>query len=297
MVAIYVVVKDGQWHSAGHNSGGYEVDQVVALGPEVTLRYIDALGPMDAADADDFWSSLVEGGALIDMDAQRLLVWSRMLDAGQRAAFLDALTRTWPGWHIDWAFRDAWDLADYPGVTPPARPDHIRPTLSEVTSLTASGSYLAPVTVADRGGVRAYEMSLEEGEPWLVGPRILDLLREDLRCTALEAPPLCGMHVDIGAKAVGLWTVETWTGLREAWPELWPEWSLQLWDDRFSEQVTRAAGSLTLPDIDVEEERRTYGERLDELWLESMAERAGESDFVDLPQDDYHRLRRSAIGS
>ena len=297
MVAIYVVVRDGKWHSAGHNTGGYEVDQVVALGPEVALRYIDALGPMDAEDADDFWSSLVEGGALIDMDAQRLLVWSSMLDAGQRAAFLDALTRTWPGWHVDWAFRDAWDLADYPGVTPPARPDHVDPALSEVASLTGSGSYLAPVTVADGDGVRAYRMSLEEGEPWLVGPRILDLLRENLRCTALEAPPLCGMHVDIAAKAVGLWTVETWTGLREAWPELWPGWSLQLWDDRFSEQVTRAVGSLTLPDIDMQEERRTYGERLDDLWLESMPERAGESDFVDLPQDEYHRLRRLAIGS
>jgi hypothetical protein len=38
------LVEDGQWVSAGHNTGGYEVDQVVALGPEVTGRYVEALG-------------------------------------------------------------------------------------------------------------------------------------------------------------------------------------------------------------------------------------------------------------
>lgn len=50
------------------------------------------------------------------------------------------------------------------------------------------------------------------------------------------------MHIDVEAKAVGLWTVETWTGLREAWADLWPGWSLELWDDRSAEQVSRAAG-------------------------------------------------------
>jgi hypothetical protein len=49
------------------------------------------------------------------------------------------------------------------------------------------------------------------------------------------------MHVDVEAKVVRLWTVETWTGLREAWPGLWPEWSLELRGDRFSEQVTRSS--------------------------------------------------------
>jgi hypothetical protein len=154
---------------------------------------------MDPEALSYFWGGLVAGGALVDVDARRLLVFSRMLDAGQRAAFLDVLTRTWPGWRIDWAYRDASDFYDYPGVTPPARPDHVPPTLLEVTRLTANARYLAPVTVADRHGIRAYKMSLEEGEPWLIGPRILDLLSEDLRCTTLTAPPLCGMHVDAEA--------------------------------------------------------------------------------------------------
>jgi len=291
MIAVYVLVEDGQWVSAGHNTGGYEVDQVVALGPEVTGRYVEALGRMDPEALSYFWGGLVEGGALVDVDARRLLVFSRMLDAGQRAAFLDVLTRTWPGWRIDWAYRDASDFYDYPGVAPPARPDHVPPTLLEVTRLTAHARYLAPVTVADRHGVRAYKMSLEEGEPWLIGPRILDLLGEDLRCTTLAASPLCGMHVDAEAKAVGVWTVETWTGLREVWPILWPGWSLELWDDRSAEQVTRAGGSLTLPDIDMERERREYGERLDDLWLQ------GGHELVHFPDDEYRRLRLLAVGS
>jgi hypothetical protein len=291
MIAVYVLVKDGEWVSAGHNTGGYEVDQVVALGPEITARYMEALGRMDPESASYFWGGLVEGGALLDMDAKRLLVFSRMLDAGQRAAFLDVLTRTWPGWHIGWAYRDASDFYDHPVVNPPAKPDHVPPALLEVTRLTASGDYLAPVTVVDSDGVRAYKMSLEEGEPWLVGPRVLDLLREDLRCTTLPAPPLCGMHIDVGAKTAGVWTVETWTGLREAWPDMWPGWSLELWDDRSMEQVNRAAGSLTLPDIEIGRELRAYGERLDDLWLQ------GEHELIHLPEDEYRRLRLQAIGT
>jgi hypothetical protein len=291
MIAVYVLVKDGGWVSAGHNTGGYEVDQVVALGPEITARYTEALGEMDPEAASYFWGGVVEGGALVDIDAQRLLVFSRMLDAGQRAAFLDALTRTWPGWRIGWAYRGASDFYDHPVVRPPARPDDDPPTLSEVTRLTADGHYLAPVTVADGQGVRAYRVSLEEGEPWLVGPRVLDLLRDDLRCTTLPAPPLCGMHIDVPTKTVGLWTVETWTGLREAWPEIWPGWSLELWDDRFTEQVNRATGSLVLPDIEMERELRVYGERLDDLWLQ------GEHELVHLSEDEYRRQRQQAIGS
>jgi hypothetical protein len=41
--AIYVVVRDGAWFHTGDNLGGYEVDQVLALGPDVTTRYVDAL--------------------------------------------------------------------------------------------------------------------------------------------------------------------------------------------------------------------------------------------------------------
>jgi hypothetical protein len=99
------------------------------------------------------------------------------------------------------------------------------------------------------------------------------------------------MHVDAEAKAVGVWTVETWTGLREVWPILWPDWSLDLWDDRSAEQVTRAGGSLTLPDIDMERERLAYGERLDDLWLQ------GGHELVHLPEDEYRRLRLLAVGS
>lgn len=41
--AIYVVLRDGGFLHAGHNIAGYEVDQVVALGPEVAMRYVEGL--------------------------------------------------------------------------------------------------------------------------------------------------------------------------------------------------------------------------------------------------------------
>jgi hypothetical protein len=271
--AIYVIVRDGQWNHAGHNTGGYEVDQVVALGSAVTLAYVDAIARFEPAEA-GFWPYGCDAGALMDFDRQVLMVFTNMLDYGQRAVFLEGLTRTWPGWEIRWAYADKEDFAEYPGVRPSVVTDGVH--LPDLSADNPADLDELPddvtVTVADRtGDVRAYAVNYA---PWELGPKIVDFLHDDQRCRTVERMPRLGMHLDLTTATAGFWTGTSryWQDLRESWPYLWPGWSLQLWDDRWQEQVGRAAGELTLPPVDVVAARVGYAERLDDLWVPFLRE-------------------------
>jgi hypothetical protein len=49
-------------------------------------------------------------------------------------------------------------------------------------------------------------------------------------------------------RTAGVWSaVRPLRGLAGSWPRLWPGRTLQLWDDRSSEQLQRCAGSVTFP--------------------------------------------------
>jgi len=359
--AIYVVVRDGACFHTGDNLGGYEVDQVLALGPDITTRYVEALVRAVAADtggdaydalmrylerfdndadrsafieelarlraginpdqlrpdaartdptqaAPDpvgFWDAYCSGGALIDFDRRRLMVFTYQLDPGPRLAFLDALTRTWPGWDVEWAFRWMFDLAAYPGVTPPVAPkNRSRDDLDELVTDLADlddDDPRAVVTVAAGGTIRAYEVPAYEPVPWAVGPSLLGLLREDQRTAGPEQRPIMGLHLDVDRTRAGLWTTRWWYDIDEWWTRIWPGWSLQLWGDRADEQVARTDGALVLPRVDLAEEIERYGRRLDHLWSTRVREeRSGPADpkspadVVDLSRAEYLEARRQA---
>jgi hypothetical protein len=312
--ALYVVVRDGAWFHTGDNLGGYEVDQVLALGPDITTRYVDALVRAVAADtggsADGpltvgFWDAYCSGGALIDFDRRRLMVFTYQLDPGRRLAFLDALTRTWPGWDVEWAYRWLFDLAAYPGVTPPVVPknpglDDLDEPVTELEDLEDDDPR-AVVTVATGGTVRAYEVRAYEPKPWTVGPSLLDLLREDQRTAEPEQMPTVGLHLDVDRTRAGLWTTEWWYDIEEWWPHAWPGWAMELWGDRADEQVARSDGALVLPAVDLATEIERYGRRLDHLWSHRLRETRiqpvdpnSPADAVGLSQAEYTEARRRA---
>lgn len=79
--------------------------------------------------------------------------------------------------------------------------------------------------------------------------------------------PDAGLHLDIATKTAGLWSIEPLKGLDEAWPELWPGWHLEFWEDDFRQQVARCRGLLDdLPVVDIEPELRSLAERVRTWW-------------------------------
>jgi hypothetical protein len=301
-----VIVRAGAWTAVDFDRGGYETDVTTALGPEIALAVIQAWvvwGEYDVQSTwDEHWGN---EGALIDLDRQVLIINSEQLDPAKRIAYLRMLTKTWPGWSISWAYTGWAAFADYLGVSPPPvqvstpswlRPDRPRPDAA-FASFEAYGSpamfprrkrkrakasdgerFARPLTVADADGrVQCYAMSVDD--PWH-GPELLDLLPDvgDVRFTR---PPLCGMHLDLATKTAGLWARGSYPDVHADWPLVWPEWSLQLWEDHDEEQIRRSAGRLDWPAVDEEAGRASYAERLDDCWLRWIAGTVSDDPVVD----------------
>ena len=274
---VYAVVHDGRWWHSGSKLGGYEVDQVVALGATVTLAYLAELGRWAPEEA-GVWGYRCDAGAVVDLDRRVLLVYTDQLEPGERLAFLDGLTRAWPGWESHWAYDGQSELADYVGVDP-ARVvagdgERTVETADEipVAESQRDGPFRASVTVAVPDGMAiVYELPAWP-EPWWYGPRLLDLLRPEHRREAFDALPRRGIHIDPTRLTAGLWETVTWDRLAVAWPRIWPGWTLLSWQDRYEEQIVRAGGALVLPELDLARERERYGQRLDRAWVPTLAE-------------------------
>jgi hypothetical protein len=89
-----------------------------------------------------------------------------------RAAYLDAVTRTWPGWQVRWAFNGLADLIDHLG----GDISQIRRDTSEPETLywgdrTERMHLRYVVTVGDTLG---YGLAWNANDPWLVWAGLLE---------------------------------------------------------------------------------------------------------------------------
>ncbi|MFF5233309.1 hypothetical protein [Dactylosporangium sp. NPDC000521] len=243
--ATYVTVREGRVTVAHNDVGAYEILEISVLGPEVLTRFLDAwqqLDPWDEWTDDD----CAEGGLLVDFDQRVLMMFSIHRGPALRAAYLDAVTRTWPGWHVRWAYDGIADLIDHVG----GDVSQIRREPSEPEALywcdrTDRMQLRYVVTIGD---TQAYGLAWNAFDPWWVGAGLVEQLRPADRITTAAIVPEAGMHLNPVTREAGVWSaVRPLRGLAEHWPRLWPDWTLQLWDDRSSEQLRRCAGSVTFP--------------------------------------------------
>lgn len=95
------------------------------------------------------------------------------------------------------------------------------------------------------------------------GPALLDRLRGG-GAERLELPevPSSGVHVDEAGRRLGLWTTDGAPGLASALPGLWPGWTIELWGDRYEQQLDRAGGAVAGPSIDLSDGVTTLAEAL-----------------------------------
>lgn len=300
----YVVVRDGVAVKVSRGGGhGLCLDVEIAVGPDETIRTIDAMAAADEAhhDASEatgwFGDTLCEGAVLLDVDARRLLFfttqpWSEHPgdDYEQRAGLLDGLSRTWPGWRIDWAYDGVADIVGHLGEdagdpydTAPA-PDRLyapgEDTLDAILTL---------VTVDGVG----YGLGWTQAPAAEYGVRLLDLLAGRDRLGTLPYPPGTGLHLDTTRRHADLWTIQPLRGLAGRWSRLWPGWRLDFHQDRYRR------GGFALPAPDVDRGRRALAARCAAIWPTNRAY-AIYRDTVEtglrlsygLPDDERRAVRR-----
>jgi hypothetical protein len=240
--ANYVTVRDGKARISHNNLGAYEILEISVLGPDVTARFLDAWQDLDPSDE---WNEerQAEGGLLVDFDRRVLIMFSIYREPALRAAYLDAVTRTWPGWQARWAYDGIADLVAYVGDDV----QEIRGEPPEAEALywrereeTAQLCYVVTV-----GGVGAYGLAGNACDPWRAGPGLLEQLSDADRIDTTSTAPLAGMHLDPVTRTAGVWTtVRPLHGIAGNWARLWPGWTLEFWDDRSVEQLNRCAGAV-----------------------------------------------------
>jgi hypothetical protein len=257
----YVLVWDGRWELFYSHWGAVSLDLDLLAGPEAATRFIRAQRAVDPADGgwlDDVWC---EGAALVDHDRKRLCFYTDHFDeAGRRAAVLAVMAFTWPGWQVDWAYDGLGDLVAHVGQDPAI----VRCEIEPDEPAAGSDDWVeCLVTVAGDGGTRAYGLGLTVREVIGHGPAIIDRLPGGTGRAELTAIPGSGVHLDPATRTAGVWTMLPLAGAMARTASLWPGWTWEMWSDRYTEQVTRADGTVTLPDPDPHAALEDLRERLE----------------------------------
>ncbi|WP_144127121.1 hypothetical protein [Catellatospora sichuanensis] len=266
----YAVIRDGSHTLYFHGGGaGDSLDYLFAPGPDVVLRWIAQLG--EQVTGEWLTDPLCTGGVLIDTDRRVLLLFANLLgDYAYRAAVLDAFRRTWPGWEIRWAYDGVADLITYVGGDPAAaRVPLDAPRLPRYDGHDPELPLTALVTVAGEQGCRAYGLSpdLADAQPFRAGPALVDWLAAGEPLEWCDEIPGTGLHLDPATRTAGLWSIRPLRGLREAWPALWPGWTLDFWGDAHIRQVALCPDVLDeVPPVLVEPGLRELARRLVDLW-------------------------------
>lgn len=247
--ANLVIVENGQWQLHYSNTAGCCMLDALAFGPEFALSYIT----LHRRCPRDEWTSPMwaEGGALVDLDARRLLFFGDelMTTMPERRAMLAALAVTWSDYAVGWAYGGTDELAAYVGaerrwdtgrVGQPLQRARGRDGLCHVVSV-----------VGEDGALRLWPLWWGYSAGWQ-GPSMLKTLpgKGVTRMRRLAIPE-SGVHVDVPARSVGVWTTSEARGLFDAMDERWPGWWTDCWDDRFEEQVLRCRGALQVPELDL----------------------------------------------
>ncbi|AGZ45405.1 hypothetical protein AFR_35745 [Actinoplanes friuliensis DSM 7358] len=249
---------------------GYSLDAWLALGPDPALAVLRSFPVWEP----DEWQleSSCEAGALLDLDTRELLFYLD-LDYERRAALLDGYGATWPGWQIRWAYNGISDVTDALGLPS---------TVLEHEPWDSTDLYRWGRAAADEEPIVRYLVTVGEvayaldpyaGQPWQVGPALLEQLTDGHRVTGWPEVPRGGLHLDPGSRTAGIWCIEPVLGVAERFAGRWPGWTLQWWEDRYDEQERRAGGTFVPPELGAG--RFELAERVQDHWVYATAEMSG----------------------
>jgi hypothetical protein len=259
--AVFVVVGDAGARCHASRSGAAAIERFVIPGPEYALTTIAGLPRA----ADPVGALGWEGGVLVDVPARELLWYGdegSLATLAYQRACLAVLAHSWAGWTVRWATDGASELDRRLGgdgqVARREPADHGSVVAAEASDLAGAWWTLATVRPPD-GPAEAWAVGSSEGHLALAGPELPALLRGTGPGVGLldsPHPPNVGVHVDVGARSVGWWTVPPERGVLAELPPRWPGWSVSLWADPpwadgYDRQLTACRGAVAAPAPDL----------------------------------------------
>ncbi|GHI87253.1 hypothetical protein [Streptomyces xanthophaeus] len=250
--AAFVLTGPGGHTLHRSSYGAVALDLDLLGGPQAVLPFLRSHAP----DASWYPDDMVEAGVLADPDRRLLLLFAWEGPAAShrtRAAALELLRRAWPGWEVRWLYDGQSAMRTHLGLAPQEEPPfavHPGPALEPGDEeLDDPDPLVAVVTVGPGPGSgpgRCHVLADIAAHPVEEGPALLDRLRDapDHGSHRLRAD--AGIHVDPERRRVGWW-LNTALAHSRTPAALWPGWTVEFWEDRWSEHVRASGGRFAPP--------------------------------------------------
>ncbi|MGW8776781.1 hypothetical protein ACWGNM_01780 [Streptomyces sp. NPDC055796] len=245
------VLAGAHGHRGAYDSwGSLALDLHLLAGPDVLLPLLRTHTARDEAfrRSDDS----VEAGVLVDPVRRELLLFAQEGAAATmrtRSAALALLRRAWPDWRVRWAYEGQTGLRTRLGLDP--ADDHSTTgTAYPLFTLGPDDEELADVVpmtaVVTVGADRCHVLDLGADHPLAEGPDLVRRLDDAPRHTAYTAHAGAGLHIDPARRSVGWWLLGAQPRAERA-AALWAGWTVEFWEDHWSEHVRAAGGRFAPP--------------------------------------------------
>jgi hypothetical protein len=255
----YVLVEPGGFTVRHSHWGASAILTDIAAGPGFALQRI-ATRPKAP---DWFGEAECEAGLLIDPGRRVLMVYGahrQVMQLDLRAAMFELLARSWPGWTILWAYGGLADLRTYVGAERRRVDDPAAIPLLDRRAFPASvAEFKAPwwsdsigtlVTVRHAAGAVLTHSLDRELLPVWEGPALVGRMPPGATQLHAASWPACGVHLDLGRRAISLWTATTFPGWRGGrFRALWSGWEVAFWKDEIGRQLAAAGGAVRVPPV------------------------------------------------
>ncbi|MER6781416.1 MULTISPECIES: hypothetical protein [unclassified Streptomyces] len=246
--AIHVLA-GAHGHQGAYDSwGSLALDLHLLAGPEVLLPLLRTHTARDEAflRSDDS----VEAGVLVDPVRRELLLFAQegaSATMSTRSAALTLLRHAWPEWQVRWVHEGQTGLRARLGLDP--ADDHSTTGTSYPLFTLGPGELadVEPMTaVVTIGADRCHVLDLGADHPLAEGPDLLRRLDDAPRHTVYTARAGAGLHIDPARRSVGWWLLGAQPRAERA-AALWAGWTMEFWEDRWSEHVRAAGGRFAPP--------------------------------------------------
>jgi hypothetical protein len=274
----YVLADGDRWTLHRSQWGASAILTDVVAGPGFAERRIARRCPGD-------WLSEAEceAGLLIDRRRKVLLFFGahqQVLQLDLRAALFEVLRRSWPGWTVLWAYGGLADLRTYVGAER-RRDSAAPPPAADRRAFPAARRCYRPpwwseaigtlVTVQHTAGTVLVHVLADELTPLWQGPALVGRMPPGVPHLDAPAWPACGLHLDLGRRAVSLWTASTFPGGRSArFRSLWSGWDVTFWRDRIADHLAVAGGAVRTPPVPLPAGAVRLAHVLRDAWAEPV---------------------------
>ncbi|MGW0808018.1 hypothetical protein [Nonomuraea sp. NPDC002799] len=247
--AHYVIVQDGSWDLFYSHWGASELDLDLLPGPDFALRFIRSQHHLTGRDR--VWTNelMCEAAAIVAPDERRLGFYT-IAHGGLavRAAVLEVLGLTWPGWQVDWLYQGLPDIILALGEDLSQVHADLHPCRQALQPVGDYRSCL--VTVAQGGGCQAYALANVPFEVIGRGESLLAELPEAARTGEVALTPDSGVHFDLDKRAAVAWSIDPLYRVFD-WPTTsWPGWTWRFLADDHTVQLDLAGDAVAVPALD-----------------------------------------------